>query len=83
MLDYKWYSNHVIDTYGFSVFIETTKSQFVLKLFFHCAILEQLFKGDVPESYMCRLTDDTSCLQKEDIGTNIDIKDVERLPRKK
>jgi len=31
---------------------------------------------------MCRLTDDTSCLQKEDIGTNIDIKDVERLPRK-
>jgi len=40
MLDYKWFSNHVTDTYGFSVFIETTKSQFVLKLFFHCAILE-------------------------------------------
>ena len=81
MLDYKWLSKHVIDTYGFSVFIETTTSHFILNLFFNCALLEQLFKGDVPESYTCRLTDDTSCLQKEDIDTDIAIKDVERLPR--
>jgi len=40
MLDYKWFSKHVIDTYGFSVFIETTTSHFILNLFFNCALLE-------------------------------------------